>query len=55
MRFFDPHTVLLYFVYPMLALGSYVLIICFICIFLAFGEKSDKIRARPADGSQPVG
>jgi hypothetical protein len=54
MRFFDSHTILLYLVYPVLALGIYVLAISSICIFLAFGEESDKIRAQAADGSQPV-
>jgi hypothetical protein len=51
---FDSHTVLIYFVYPMLALGSYVFFIWAGCIFLAFGEESDEIRAQSADGSQPV-
>jgi hypothetical protein len=54
MRFADSHSILLYLVYPMLALGIYFLIISSICIFLAFGEESDKIRAQLADGSQPV-
>jgi hypothetical protein len=54
MRFFGPHAVLLHFVNPMLALGSYLLIIRSICMFLAFGEESDKIRAQSADGSHPV-
>jgi hypothetical protein len=54
MRFFDSHTVLLYPIYPMLALGIYVLFISSICKFLAFGEESDRIRAQWADGSQPV-
>jgi hypothetical protein len=54
MKVFDSHTSLLYLVYPMLALGIYFLIISSICMFLAFGEESDEIRARPADGSQPV-
>jgi hypothetical protein len=54
MRFFDSHTILLYLVYPIVALGVYFLIISSICIFLAFGEESDKIRARLADGTQPV-
>jgi hypothetical protein len=54
MRFFDSHTVLPYLIYPMLALGTYVLFISSICQFLAFGEESDRIRAQRADGSQPV-
>jgi hypothetical protein len=54
MRFFDSHTVLLYLIYPMLALGIYVLFMSFICKFLSFGEESDRIRAQRADGSQPV-
>jgi hypothetical protein len=54
MGIFDPHTVLKYFVYLMLALGSYVLIIFSACIFLAFGEESDKIRAQSADASHPI-
>jgi hypothetical protein len=45
MRFFDSHTILLYLVYhPMLALGIYFLIISSICMFLAFGEESDKFE-----------
>jgi hypothetical protein len=43
MKFFDSHTLLLYLVYPMLALGIYFLIISSICMFLAFKEESDKI------------
>ena len=54
MKFFDSHILLLYLVYPMLALGIYLLIISSICMFLAFGEESDRIRAQWADGSQPV-
>jgi hypothetical protein len=54
MDFFDPHTVSTYFVYSMLAFGAYFLIIYSLCIFLAFGEESDKIRAQSADGSQRV-
>jgi hypothetical protein len=54
MRFFGPQTVFLYFVYPMLAVGSYFLVICSTCIFLAFGEESDKPRTNSADGFQPV-
>jgi hypothetical protein len=53
MGFFNPHTIVVYLIYPMLALASYFLIICSICIFLAFGEESDQIRAQSADGSQP--
>jgi hypothetical protein len=44
MRFGDPHTLLLYFVYAMLGLSGYFLIMCSLCMFLAFGEASDKIR-----------
>jgi hypothetical protein len=54
MRFFDSHTLLLYLVYPMLALGAELLIISSMCKFLAFGEESDKIRTQSADVSQPV-
>jgi hypothetical protein len=53
MRFFDSHTVLLYLIYPMLALGIYVLFISSICKFLAFGEESDGFRAQLADKSNP--
>jgi hypothetical protein len=46
MRFFGPHTLLLHFIYPMLGLGGYVLIVFSICVFLAFGEESDGMRAK---------
>lgn len=51
MGFFDPHTAIIYFVYAMLALAGYFLIVWSICIFLAFGERSDKIRAQSKHGS----
>jgi hypothetical protein len=46
MRFGDPHTLLLLFVYAVLGLSGYFLIICFFCMFLAFGEASDRIRPK---------
>jgi hypothetical protein len=54
MRSFDSHTVLLHFVYPMLAFGVYVLFISSICKFLEFGEESDRIRAHWANRSESV-
>jgi hypothetical protein len=47
MRSSDPHTLLLHCLYAMLGLGGYFLIMRSICLFLAFGEESDKFRSRP--------
>jgi hypothetical protein len=42
----DFHRLLSYFIYPMLGFGCYFLVMLSICIFLAFGEDSDTIRAK---------
>jgi hypothetical protein len=54
MRFGDPHTLMLYFVYAMLGLSGYFLIIYFFCMFLAFGEASDNIRPRSAHRTRQI-
>jgi hypothetical protein len=46
MRFGDPHTLLLHFLYAMLGLGAYFLTMRSMCLFLAFGEESDEFRSR---------
>jgi hypothetical protein len=42
----DFHRLLSYFIYPMLGFGCYFLIMLSICVFLAFGEESDTMRAK---------
>jgi hypothetical protein len=52
MRFFDPHTLLLYFIYPILGFGGYLLVMYSFCVFVAFGEESDGMRAQLLEKSQ---